>query len=103
MYLGNSPRPVPVDSPTAALIQEPFVPLDAKSAAGTELLVSDTLLQRIAGMLGSAHWLPRLPGLAGCAQAASAAGKTIQDQIIFVSTAHRAGDGRAAGLGTVRC
>ena len=46
VYLGNSPRPVPVAS-SPSLIQEPFVPLDAKSAAATQLLVSDTLLQRI--------------------------------------------------------
>lgn len=99
VYLGNSPRPVPVDSPTAALIQEPFVPLDAKSAAGTRLLVSDTLLQRIAGMLRSAQWLPCLPGLASCAEAVSAAGKTIQDRIIFVSP--RTEPGIAAPLGWV--
>ena len=51
MYLGNSPRPIPAE-PAASLIQEPSVPLDAKSAAGARLSVSDTLLQRIQDMLG---------------------------------------------------
>jgi hypothetical protein len=85
VYLGNSPRPVPVDSPTASLVQEPFVPLDAKSAAGNQLSVSDTLLQRIQGMLGDSQWLPCVPGLTGCAAATSAAEQAIPDQAIFVS------------------
>ena len=61
------------------------MPLDARSAAGTELLVSDTLLQRIRGMLGTSQWLPCQPGQAGCAAATSAAKETIPDQVIFVS------------------
>lgn len=85
VYLGNSPRPDPVAFNSPSLIQEPSVPLDARSAAGTQLLVSDTLLQRIRSMLGTGQWLPCLPGLAGCAAATSAAEKTIPDQVIFVS------------------
>jgi len=85
VYLGNSPRPDPAAFTSPAPIQEPFVPLDAKSAAATELLVSDTLLQRIQGMLGASQWLPCVPGLAGCAAATSAAENTIPDQVIFVS------------------
>ena len=61
------------------------MPLDASSAAATQLLVSDTLLQRIRSMLGTGQWLPCLPGLARCAAATSAAEKTIPDQVIFVS------------------
>ncbi len=99
VYLGNSPRPIPVDSTTASLIQEPFVPFDAKSAAGTQLAVSDTLLQRISGMLDIGQWLPCDPGPVGCAAAASAAGKTIPDQVFFVSP--RTEPGIAAPLGWV--
>ncbi len=85
VYLGNSPRPDPAAFTGPSLIQEPFVPLDAQSAAATQLLVSDTLLQRIQGMLGTGQWLQCVPGLAGCAAATSAAEKTIPDQVIFVS------------------
>jgi len=85
VYLGNSPRPDPAAFTSPSPIQEPFVPLDAKSAAATQLLVSDTLLQRIQGMLGASQWLPCVPGLAGCAAATSAAENTIPDQVIFVS------------------
>lgn len=85
VYLGNSPRPDPVAFNSPSLIQEPSVPLDASSAAATQLLVSDTLLQRIRSMLGTGQWLPCLPGLARCAAATSAAEKTIPDQVIFVS------------------
>jgi hypothetical protein len=80
MYLGNSPRPVPVD-PSASLIQEPFVPLDGQSAAGAELAVSDTLLQRIQGMLGASQWLP----CAGCGAVESAVARIVHYQVIFVS------------------
>ena len=85
VYLGNSPRPDPAAFTSPSPIQEPFVPLDAKSAAANQLLVSDTLLQRIQGMLGASQWLPCVPGLTGCAAATSAAENTIPDQIIFVS------------------
>ena len=84
VYLGNSPRPVPV-AHAPVLTQEPLVPLHTKSAAATQLLISDTLLQRIMGTLGNGQWLQCVPGLTGCAIAASAAEKTIPDQIIFVS------------------
>jgi hypothetical protein len=85
VYLGNSPRPDPAAFMGPSLIQEPFVPLDARSAAATQLLVSDTLLQRIQHILGTGQWLQCVPGLAGCAAATSAAEKTIPDQVIFVS------------------
>jgi len=84
VYLGNSPRPDPARFTSPSLIQEPAIPLDAQSTSA-ELLVSDTLLQRIRGMLGTSQWLPCQPGLAGCAAATSAAEKTIPDQVIFVS------------------
>lgn len=84
VYLGNSPRPVPVTS-VPSLIQEPLVPLGAKSAAASELLVSDTLLQRLRGMLGNGQWLQCAPATPGCATAEAAAEKTIPDQIYFVS------------------
>jgi hypothetical protein len=80
MYLGNSPRPVPVD-PSASLIQEPFVPLDGQSAAGGELTVSDTLLQRIQGMLGTSQWL----SCAECGGVESAVAQVVHYQMIFVS------------------
>jgi hypothetical protein len=85
VYLGNSPRPDPAAFMGPSLIQEPFVPLDAQSAAAAQLLVSDTLLQRIQHLLGTGQWLQCVPGLAGCAAATSAAGNTIPDQVIFVS------------------
>jgi hypothetical protein len=85
IYLGNSPRPDPAAFMGPSLVQEPFVPLDAQSAAATQLLVSDTLLQRIQGLLGAGQWLQCVPGLAGCAAATSAAEKTIPDRVIFVS------------------
>jgi hypothetical protein len=84
VYLGNSPRPVPVTS-APVLTQEPLVPIHASSAAGAQLLVSDTLLQRIMGILGHGQWLRCVPALPGCAAAVSAGEKTIPDQIIFVS------------------
>ena len=84
MYLGNSPRPIPAD-PAASLIQEPSVPLDAKSAAGAQLSVSDTLLQRIQGMLGTGQWLPCAPGQDACDAAQSAVARTVHYQLIFVS------------------
>ena len=84
MYLGNSPRPVPVD-PSASLIQELFVPLDAKSAAGSQSGLSDTLLQRIQGMLGNGQWLPCAPGSSRLRRGQSAAGHTVPYQVIFVS------------------
>jgi hypothetical protein len=84
VYLGNSPRPTPVTS-VPPLIQEPFVPLDARSAAASELLVSDTLLQRLMGMIGNGQWLQCPSATSGCAAAETAAEKTIPDQIIFVS------------------
>jgi len=84
VYLGNSSRPVPVAS-AVSLVQEPFVPIDAMSAAGAELQVSDTLLQRLMGLTGDGQWLQCVPALAGCAAAGSAAQKTVPDQIFFVS------------------
>ena len=83
VYLGNSPRPVPVAS-AVSLVQEPFVPTDAQSAAGAELQVSDTLLQRLMGLTGDGQWLQCVAALAGCAAAESAAQKTVPDQIFFV-------------------
>ena len=99
MYLGNSPRPVPVN-PTASLIQELYVPIDASSAATTQLSTSDTLLQRVLGMLRDGmrkdevqgkkmpeyrQWLECTPDLAGCSDAIAAAEKTVPYQVIFVS------------------
>jgi uncharacterized membrane protein len=84
VYLGNSPRPAPVAS-AVSLVQEPFVPIDAQSAAGAELGTSDTLLQRLMGLTGNGQWLQCVPALAGCAAAESAAQKTVGDQIIFVA------------------
>jgi hypothetical protein len=84
MYLGNSPRPIPAE-PAASLIQEPSVPLDAKSAAGAQLSVSDTLLQRIQDMLGTDQWLPCAPGQDACDAARSAVGRAVHYQLIFVS------------------
>jgi hypothetical protein len=84
MYLGNSPRPVPVD-PAASLIQEPYVPLDAKSAAGAQLAVSDTLLQRIQGMLGIGQWLQCGRVQDACDAAQSAVARAVHYQLIFVS------------------
>jgi hypothetical protein len=84
MYLGNSPRPVPADSP-ASLIQEPYVPLDAKSAAGAQLSVSDTLLQRIQGMLGTDQWLQCGDDQDACSAAKSAVARVVHYQLIFVS------------------
>lgn len=84
VYLGNSPRPVPVAS-AVSLVQEPFVPTDAKSAATAELGTSDTLLQRLLGLAGNGQWLQCAPALAGCAAAEAAAEKTVPDQIFFVS------------------
>lgn len=84
MYLGNSPRPLPVDT-SVPLIQELFVPPDAQSAAASQLGLSDTLLQRIQGMLVKDQWLPCAPARADCAAAASAAAKAVPYQVIFVS------------------
>ena len=84
MYLGNSPRPIPAE-PAASLIQEPSVPLDAKSAAGARLSVSDTLLQRIQDMLGTDQWLPCARGQDACDAARSAVGRAVHYQLIFVS------------------
>jgi hypothetical protein len=84
VYLGNSPRPVPVTS-APSLIQEPLVPLDAKSSAASGLLVSDTLLQRLRDMIGNGQWLQCDPATPGCAAAETAAETTILDQIYFVS------------------
>ena len=88
VYMGNSPRPDPAAFMGPSLLQEPFVPLDAQSAAATQLLVSDTLLQRIQGMLGTGQWLQCVPGPAGCAAAVSAAEKTIPEP--GSSSSHRA-------------
>jgi hypothetical protein len=84
MYLGNSPRPDPVDAP-AVRIQESTVPLDAESAAGAQLSTSDTLLQRLQGMLGASQWLQCASAQPGCAAVEAAAGKAVPYQVIFVS------------------
>jgi hypothetical protein len=70
MYLGNSPRAVAVPEPVPPLDQEPTIPLTTKSAATGNLLVSDTLLQRIGGVIGNGQWM-------GCAQADAACGATV--------------------------
>jgi hypothetical protein len=84
MYLGNSPRPDPVDAP-AVRIQESVVPLDAESTAGAQLSTSDTMLQRIQGMLGTSQWLQCASAQPGCAAVEAVAEKAVPYQVIFVS------------------
>jgi hypothetical protein len=66
-------------------IQESTVPLDAESAAGAQLSTSDTLLQRLQGMLGASQWLQCASAQPGCAAVEAAAGKAVPYQVIFVS------------------
>ena len=102
VYLGNSPRPVPVDSPTASLIQEPFVPLDAKSAAGNQLSVSDTLLQRILGMLGDRP-VAAMRSRSSRMRRSHISGREDHSRPGHLRlTTHRATDPRPTGLGTLR-
>jgi hypothetical protein len=86
MYLGNSPRPDPVDA-AASRIQESVIPPDAKSAASAQLSTSDTMLQRIQGMLGTSQWLQCDPARPECAAVESAAADhhAVPYQVIFVS------------------
>jgi uncharacterized membrane protein len=84
MYLGNSPRLDPVDSPVAR-IQESVLPVDAQSAASAQLSTSDTMLQRIQGMLGVDQWLQCDPARPACGPVESVAGQAVPYQVIFVS------------------
>ena len=84
MYLGNSPRPDLVDSPVTP-IQESVLPVDAQSAASAQRSASDTMLQRIQGMLGVDQWLQCDPAQPECGPVESVAGQAVPYQVIFVS------------------
>ena len=85
MYLGNSPRPAVVPAPVPPLAPEPFLPLSTKSAAAAELLVSDTLLQRIGGMIGNGQWLVCPQTDAACAATVTLVHRIVGDQLFLVA------------------
>jgi hypothetical protein len=84
MYLGNSPRPVAVPARVPPLAQEPSIPLSTSSAASANLLTSDTLLQRIGGMIGNGQWLG-CPRDEACTTAVQQAQQIVGDQLFLVA------------------
>ena len=85
MYLGNSPRPASVPAPVPALAQEPTIPLNTKSAASADLLVSDTLLQRIGAMIGNGQWLACPLADTSCGAVVRQAQQVVGDQLFLVA------------------
>ena len=85
MYLGNSPRAAAVPAPVPPLAAEPSLVLNTQSAAAANLQVSDTLLQRIGGMIGAGQWLACPQGDAACGAAVSQASQVVGDQLFLVA------------------
>lgn len=84
MYLGNSPRAATVTAPVPALAAEPTLPLSTQSAGPATLAVSDTLLQRIGGLIGNGQWLACPPDDSGCANMVTEAQQVVGGQQLFL-------------------